>query len=353
MTKVADFLKKNAKKLNSVGYGDGFLVENNDLLCNFGRHEGVEIMGINEALVKFKIKEYFWKLIAKNKDDETKAVAEGDFEGYFVRSQRDEKIKDLIQTCLFISKNKMSQKVHNLIVAEENSEMNIITGCLMGDEVKEARHLGITEIYVKKGAKLTYTMVHSWGNGVVVRPKTAVVVEEGGSFVSNYICVKPVGDIKMYPKCHLKGDNSQADFNSFVYAREGSKFDIGSKIVFDGENSSGQIISKIVCDKSEVTNRGCMVGNAKNIKAHLDCGGLILSKKGIIRAIPELEANLADLNMTHEASIGKVSEEAVEYLMSRGMSEKQAVSMIVKGFLAVSKFALPESVEKELEKFNF
>ena len=353
MAKIVNLSAGNLKKLNSVGYKEGLIIENNNLLCNLAKYDGVELMSINQALSKFKIKEYFWKLIDKNKDEYTKDVAESDFEGYFIRSEKEKKVEGLIQTCLFISKNKTSQKVHNLIVAEENSEMNIITGCLTGDEAKEAQHIGITEIYVKKGAKLTFTMVHSWGDRVMVRPRTAVVVEEGGSFVSNYICVKPVGDIQMYPNCHLKGNNSHADFNSFVYAKNGSKFDVGSKIIFDGENSSGQIISKIVCDESEVINRGQMIGNASGVKAHLDCGGLILSKKGIIRAIPELEANLADLNMTHEASIGKVSEDAVEYLMSRGMSEKQAISMIVKGFLSVSKFSLPESVEKEIEKFEF
>ena len=353
MTKIVNLSASNLKKINSVGYKKGLIIENNNLLCNFANYNGVELMSINQALNKFKMKNYFWKLIDKNKDEYTKEVAKSDFGGYFIRSEKNKKVKELVQTCLFISKNKSTQKVHNLIVAEEDSELNIITGCLTGHEAKEATHIGITEIYVKKGAKLTYTMVHSWGDKVIVRPRTFVTVEEGGSFVSNYICIKPVGDIQMYPVCRLKGDNSSADFNSFIYARNGSNFDIGSKIIFDGKKSTGQIISKIVCDKSSVVNRACMIGNEEGIRAHLDCGGLILSRKGMIRAIPELEANVANLSMTHEASIGRVSEEAVEYLMSRGMSERQSVSMIVKGFLAVSKFSLPESIEKEIEKFDF
>jgi Fe-S cluster assembly scaffold protein SufB len=353
MTKILDLVKNNVKKLKSVGYSEGLLVENNDLLCNLQKYEGIEMMGINEALSKIKINNYFWKLISKNQDKETEQVNEGDFNGYFIRSLKNKKVKKLIQTCLLISKNKMKQTIHNVVVAEENSEMHVINGCLSAQGVEESQHLGVTEIYVKQGATLIFTMVHNWDKKIRVRPRTVVTVEKGGTFVSNYVCVGSVGDLQMYPTCYLKGDGSSANFNSFIYAREGSYFDIGSRIVFEGEDSNGQIISKIVCDNGKVINRGALVGKARGIKAHLDCSGLILSKKGLIRAIPELEANLADVTMTHEASIGKVSQEAIEYLMSRGMTEKQAVSMMVKGFLSVSKFNLPEVVEKEIGKFNF
>jgi Fe-S cluster assembly scaffold protein SufB len=347
------------KKIHSVGFNEtvkigSLFVENARPLCLPSAQKGVLISNIHSALKdKNVFGQYFNKLVPSEKDEYTKAVSKNLHSGYFIRAGKGVKTKDIIQTCLYIGKNKFAQKVHNLIIAEENSELNILTGCLTDSSVKEASHIGITEIFVGKNAKVNFTMVHNWGEKVLVRPRTAIKVEIGGAFVSNYICLNPVFDLQMFPVCYLAGKNSAASFNSFIYAASGSKLDLGAKAVLNGVNSRAEVLSKIVCDKSTVINRGYLVGNVKGIKAHLACEGLIISKKGKISAIPELEANLADLEMTHEAAIGKISAEAIDYLQCRGFSEKQAISMIIKGFLDVSTVNLPQVIGTQLKNFKF
>jgi len=205
---------------------------------------------------------------------------------------------------------------------------------------------------VKKNARVIFTMIHNWDETAVVRPRTAVRVEKGGRFTSNYICLRPVGDIQMNPVCELKGNSSRADFNSYIYAHPGSKLDLGGKIILNGEDSRGEIIYRSVNNQGTIYNRGNLVGAAKGIKAHLDCRGLIIKEGGIILAIPELEARAADIEMTHEAAIGRVDEEQIEYLRSRGMTQEEAVELIIKGFLDTKGANIPAAVKTELARIR-
>jgi Fe-S cluster assembly scaffold protein SufB len=330
------------------------IIENKKSLCDYSIQEGVEVKNIKRALDENGgLKDYWWKLIEKDKDEFTKRVEKGLHQGYFVRIKKGIKAQNLVQTCLYISKPGLSQRVHNIIVAEEGSDVTIVTGCLVGDKIARAEHLGITEIFVGKGARVSFNMIHHWGKEVKVWPRTAVEVSGGGVFESNYVCLKPVKYFQSNPICRLKGRNSRAYFNSYVLAHPGSFIDIGSSVIADGSGAKAEVVSRIVSSGGVVINRGLMVGNAKGVKTHLDCGGLILSDGGKIKAIPEIEANLPDLEMTHEAAVGKVSKEAVEYLMSRGIREKEAISLIVRGFWQEAARVLPQAVALEVERFTF
>jgi Fe-S cluster assembly scaffold protein SufB len=110
-----------------------------------------------------------------------------------------------VQTCLMLGSKKSAQTVHNIIIVEEGATLDIITGCTSRKGVEEGLHLGISEMYVKKGATLNFTMIHNWAEQIGVRPRTVVKVEEGGTYVSNYICLKPVRSVQMYPTVRLEG----------------------------------------------------------------------------------------------------------------------------------------------------
>ena len=327
------------------------IIDNDKPVCGLSKEDGLRVLNIKQALSEYDgLKDYYWKLVDPNKDEYTKAALNDLHSGYFVKTEKGIKLSKPVQTCLYIGTNGFFQNIHNVIIAEEGSELNILTACLTGEKIKTASHVGVTEIYVKKGAKVVFTMIHNWDEDVTVRPRTAIRVEEGGTFISNYICLRPVADIQMYPVCYLDGQNSFGSFNTYIYVHPKSKLDLGGRIVLKGENSRGEILNRVVCNQGEIYNRGQLVGLARGVKAHLDCRGLIMKDGGMIQAIPELEARLADLDMTHEASIGRVSEEQIEYLMARGLSESQAVSMIIKGFLDENNNKLPKVVEAELNK---
>lgn len=312
--------------------------------------KGVEVLGVEAAGKKYRwFDDYFWKLVSAGQDEYTREVSKNAPRGYFLRTLAGVKTAFPLQSCLFLGKKNLLQNVHNIIIAEENSELNIITGCATASYVKEGLHLGISEIYVKKGARITFTMIHNWAEDVAVRPRTVTMVEEGGTFISNYICLKPVKNLQMYPTAILK-KGAVASFNSILFAHPGSFLDVGSRVILKGKGSRAEIVSRAVSNGGTIIARGHLRGEVRGIKAHLECRGLIISEKGEIHAIPELEALVSDLDMSHEAAVGKIAREEIEYLMARGLSESEATSTIVRGFMDTSILGLPPALEAEINK---
>ena len=132
-------------------------------------YEGkLELMDVKAALKKYSwLQDYMWKLVSKDKDEYTKKVAEDYSGGYFMRVLPGAEIEFPLQSCLLITQRNLEQRVHNIIIAEENSKAHIITSCLQHSSVPKASHLGISEIYVKKGAMLNFTMIHQWSEDTI------------------------------------------------------------------------------------------------------------------------------------------------------------------------------------------
>lgn len=313
--------------------------------------ENVEVMGIKQAMEKYDwVKDYMWKVVDREKDEYTKAVDTEDVNGYFIRSMPNAKVEFPVEACLYLKKAGGTQKVHNIIIAEEGSELNIISGCTSHPGVASGLHLGVSEFYVKKNAKLTFTMIHSWESGVEVRPRSASIVEEDGVFISNYILMNPVKIVQMYPVAYLEGDRSTAIFSSVIVGLEGAHIDAGSKAVLRGNQSGADIISRTISRGGDIIARGDIVGESRDARGHLECRGLMLSEKGMIHAIPELEGKFPDLDLSHEAAIGKIAEEEIFYLMSRGLSRDEATTAIIRGFMDIEIKGLPDFLKKEIDK---
>jgi Fe-S cluster assembly scaffold protein SufB len=209
--------------------------------------------------------------------------------------------------------------------------------------------VGISEFYVKKNAKLSFTMIHNWAEDMVVRPRSAARVEEGGLFLSNYICMKPVQSLQMYPVTHLVGDDAVARFYSIIVGSPGSEYDVGGRIFLEKPGCRAEIVARAITNGGNIIARGHMVGKVPEIKAHLECKGLILNG-GVIRAIPELEGHVDGVEMSHEAAVGKIAQEEIHYLMSRGLDEEEATSTIVRGFLNVDIPGLPAELKAEIDR---
>ncbi len=328
--------------------GSFILIDDQDMVSNYS--DGLTYYSTKKAAEKLDgVKEKLWSIIEPNKDEYTRKAAGAPLKGYFIHVEKGKKIEKPLQACFFIATARLFQSVHNLIVVEDGAQLHIINGCATASYVNAGMHIGITEIFVGKNAFLSYTMIHDWAEEVEVRPRTAVIVDEGGKFISNYITIKKSKITQTYPIAYIE-KGASAQFASLIYAPENSLYDVGAKIVLNGEGSSGEIISRAISGGGKIFSKGHLIGNAKGIKAHMSCDGLLLSDKGSITAIPELEANYPDVNMSHEAAVGKIAEEELEYLMARGFSPEEAKSLIIKGFLDPKILGLPSALEKEVEK---
>ena len=312
----------------------------------------IELMDVKTALKKHpQFEEYMWKLVDKNKDEFTQKVAAEYSGGYFIRILPGAEVTFPLQSCLMITKKNLEQKVHNLIIAEEGSNAHIITSCLQHSTVESATHLGISEIYVKKGATLNFTMIHQWSENTMVRPRSATEIEDNASFVSNYVCMRPVRDTQMYPVAYCNGDNSRVSFNSILYGHKNSLLDIGSKAVLNGKGSKAEMVSRAISrEGSKIIVRGLIEGNSSDCKGHLECRGLLMDDASFMQSIPELIARKKGVEITHEAAVGKVSEKEVAYLMTRRLSRDEATSLIIRGFMDVGILGLPDALSSEIKK---
>ncbi len=347
-------LNQSAQKLGfDLSSSDLFHLENNCIQNTPAKTDQREVISYREAIKKYPdLKKRAWKLISPDKDEITQAVFHAkDTDGYFIRSfARKQKPRETttvsVTTCLSTTENKFTQNVHNIIVAEKNSDLNIITGCITPYEIESNLHKGITEIYVEEGATVTFTMIHAWNKGSEVKPRTAVNVAKGGKFISNYVLISPVASLDTNPQIYLSGENSIAQLNSFVYSYENSKIDLGGTIHLNDKNSRGTINSSIVIDGGDIKNRGTLIGNSDGIFAHLECNAIIL-KPCFFETVPILQATLPNLDMSHEASIGKINQDEIEYLQSKGLSASKASQIIIGGFIdtSIQKLNLPVSLD--------
>ncbi|MDD6285254.1 MAG: SufB/SufD family protein [Methanosphaera sp.] len=356
---LEDLTKDDQKTLNSVGMetdekgrAASFLqMDQSEIFVN-NMFPGVEVMGTAQALDKYDwLKDYMWKAVQVDADKYTATTELGARSGYFIRSEPNTKLDIPIQACMYIGDDEVRQTAHNIIIAEENSEINIITGCSTATHVDNAAHIGVSEFYLKKGAKVTFTMVHNWAKEVDVRPRTGVIMDDNSTYISNYILAHPVRNLQAYPTAYANGKNCKVFFQSILAGKEDSLIDQGSRTVLSGENSQSEMITRAISeDNSTIYTRGDLLGKSPDVRGHLECMGLILSDDSKIYSVPELRGESTNMELSHEAAVGKIAEDEIQYLMARGLTEDEAASMIVRGFLDIDIKGLPDKLAQETKK---
>ena len=296
--------------------GTLMFIDNGMSHCHASQQEGLEMMSTQEALRKYDwVKDYMWKAMDPAKDK------------YTAKSYLED---------------------HNIVIVEDNASLEMITGCSTSHHANDALHIGVSEIYVGDNSNLSFSMIHSWGKQTGVRPRTATVVGKNSNYTNNYVILNPVGSLQSFPSATL-AEGATAMYNTMCIAHEGSDIDTGGLVYLNGVGSSAQILSRSISMGGHMCARGRLVGNAPGAKAHLECRSIIMKDGGSTNAVPELEAHVADVEMTHEAAVGKIAQDQIEYLMSRGLTEDEAVSMIVRGFLSGSINGLPPELQSELD----
>ena len=338
--------------LGSDSQRSGTIIQmDHSIIHSLAKQEGIEVMGTNQALEKYDwLSDYLWKAVAVDSDKYTAHVELNQGNGYFIRALPGSKTLYPVQACLYLARSNLAQNVHNIIIAEEGSELHIITGCTTAPGEEPGLHLGVSEFYIKRGAQVSFTMIHNWTPEVAVRPRTGIIIEQDGLFLSNYVIMKPVRSLQMSPLARCVGDNAVVRFNSILVAPPGSSMDLGSRVILDAKGARTEIISRAITTGGDIIARGYIEGNAPDVKGHLECRGLILQGEGMIHAIPELKGTLAGIDLSHEAAVGKIAEEEVEYLMLRGLTRDEATATIVRGFLKVDVEGLPPQLNLELQR---
>ena len=231
---------------------------------------------------------------------------------------------------------------HTLIIVDEGAYLHFIEGCSAPKYNVANLHAGCVELFVKKNAKLRYSTIENWSKNMYNLNTKRALVEEGGviewvsgSFGSHVGC--------LYPMSILKGDNSRMEFTGVTFAGKGQNLDTGAKVVHVGKNTSSYMNTRSISKGGGIsTFRSSVVveKSAKGTKSSVSCQSLMLDSQSRSDTIPAMDIRTKDAAVGHEAKIGSISNEAVFYLMSRGMSEEDARALIVSGFA--------DNVSKEL-----
>ncbi len=328
-------LEKFLENYSSMGMNPYIVLNDNRPLLQETATEDLQILNIKNPKVEKYLSKYD---LQKNTFEE--------YTGYLILLS--EGSQGSIQTCFLTSKSGFEQSVRNVIIAEDGSNLEIFTGCLSNIHVKGNVHNAITDIFVGRDAKLTFNMIHSWGETSKVFPKTRVHVDKGGVFISNYVVWEKVKEIRSNPQAFVK-EGGKAVMQSLVYSHPDSKLDIGGKIFLQGANSGGEILSSVVSGGGEYKTVTEIVGEGDESRGHIECNAVLLEEAGKVETVPLLKAQNSSVQLSHEASIGRISKEEIQYLQTKGLTEDQARELIVKGFVNDSVKKMPESVQEKIE----
>ncbi|HEY0633856.1 MAG TPA: SufD family Fe-S cluster assembly protein [Gammaproteobacteria bacterium] len=330
----------------SIAHAGSFMLEDRTITEAIPHTDALEVLPLASALERYPwLRERYFQLIDREQDEYTREAAAAGPSGFFIRAFAGKRVLLPVQSCFLLRTPGLRQVVHNLVVAEEGAELHLVNGCTTAHYTDIGTHIGVTEYFIGANAKVTSSMIHHWGAEVEVYPRTAVHVEQGGHFVSNYIAMSKVRRIQMYPGAVVESGAS-ATFNSVVYAPAGASLDLGARVFLRGANAAAEIISRAVSAGGYVMNRGHIIGESAGSRGHMECNGLLLEEHGVIHAIPELEGRAPDIALSHEASVGMISREELAYLMASGLDEEVARSLIIQGFLEVPLADLPPFLQK-------
>jgi Fe-S cluster assembly scaffold protein SufB len=357
MSKPGQLSREERKGLERVGYDDQqqrsgtFLAADHRVVEAKPFSDQVEILPLSLAIKDYDwVSDLLFGLVDSDKDAYTRMVKnQKEPLGYFIRVKEGQEVILPLQTCFYIRVDQSSQVIHNIVVAEPGSTLHLISGCVSDAHVDKGRHVGVTEYYIGEGATVDTTMIHSWGPNVTVYPRAAAHVKKGGRFISNYVVMSPVKYIQMAPEAVIE-EGGLGEFYSIIYAPEGSCLDIGGKIRLAGEQARAEIISRVVSDGGKVVTRGCIVGEVDGVQGTMACNGLLVSPRGSIHAIPELEGKSPLVLLSHEASVGMISQDELSYLMASGISEERARELIIQGFLEVRIKGLPDALHRTIAR---
>ena len=272
--------------------------------------------------------------------------------GSFIYVPPGVKIDYPLQAYFRINTENMGQFERTLIIADEGSQIHYVEGCTAPTYSGASLHSAVVEIICKKNSRVRYSTIQNWSNNVYNMVTKRAIAEEGA--VMEWVDGNLGSRVTMkYPSVYLNGEGAHGEVLSVAFAGKGQHQDAGGKIIHNAPNTTSKIVSKSLSKNGGRTSyRGLIkLGkDADNSKSSVVCDALLLDKESQSDTYPYIEVDNDQVNVEHEASVSKIGEEQLHYLMSRGISELEASAMIVNGFIEPLVKELPMEYAMELNK---
>ena len=298
------------------------------------------------------VKKYFGKIV-NNNENKFAALNSAVFSGgSFIYVPPNTKLERPLQSYFRINSKNMGQFERTLIIVDDNSDLHYIEGCTAPTYSESSLHAAVVEIHVGKNSRCRYSTVQNWANNVYNLVTKRASVEENGTMewidgnIGSKVTMK-------YPCCVLKGDNSKGTCITISVAGNGQIQDTGARMIHIGNNTSSNIISKSIArNGGNATYRGKALINtsSNNSIANVKCDTLILDELSKSDTIPVNSCFNINSSIEHEATVSKISEENLFYMMSRGISRERAMDLIILGFIEKFREELPMEYAVELNQ---
>ncbi len=307
--------------------------------------QGIIYLDFDTAIKEHEdlVKEYFSKVISPNLHKYSAlhyAVFSG---GSFVYVPENTEAIMPVQSYYRLNAPGAGQFEHTLIIVEKNSSLHFIEGCSAPKYNELNIHAGAVEIFVKENSHMKFSTIENWSKNMynlntkrALLEKNAKIEWVSGSFGSKVSM--------LYPTSILKGDNSSSTYTSVTFAGEDQNIDNGCTAIHIGKNSSSIVNTKSIVKNGGISTTRNVIKiqkGATGVKSNSDCDSLILDDLSVSDTIPVIDTRESDSDIGHEAKIGKIENETIFYLMSRGLDEKEAKAMIVRGFASPISKELP------------
>lgn len=272
--------------------------------------------------------------------------------GSFVYVPKGVKVDLPLQAYFRLNVANIGQFERSLIIADEGAQVHYVEGCTAPQYTTDSFHSGVIEIIVKKGARVRYTTIQNWSTNVYNLVTQRAIVHEGGTM--EWVDANLGSKVTMkYPSCYLVGEGARGEILSMAFAGPGQHQDAGGKVIHFAPNTSSKITSKSISKGGgRASYRGLLkvYKGAENARSNVVCDALLLDPQSRSDTYPYIEIDEENVTIGHEASVSKVGEEQLFYLMSRGLSEEEATTMVVSGFIEPLVKELPMEYAVEMNR---
>lgn len=316
--------------------------------------QGVIFVSIENGLKEYPdlFREYFGKVIPIE-DNKFAALNSAVWSGgSFVYVPPGVKVDLPMQAYFRINTAELGQFERTLIIIDEGAQAHYVEGCTAPIYSTDSFHSGVIEIVVKKGGRMRYTTIQNWSTNMYNLVTQRALVHEDATM--EWVDANLGSKLTMkYPSCYLLGENAHGEILSMAFAGTGQHQDTGGKVIHFAPNTSSKITSKSISKgEGRASYRGLLkvYEGSKNAKSNVVCDALLLDQNSRSDTYPYIEIDEDDVTIGHEASVSKVGEEQLFYLMSRGLSEEQAISMVVSGFIEPLVKELPMEYAVEMNR---
>lgn len=272
--------------------------------------------------------------------------------GSFIYVPKGVKVDLPLQAYFRLNVANIGQFERTLIIADEGSQVHYVEGCTAPTYTTDSFHSGVIEIVVNKGARVRYTTIQNWSTNVYNLVTQRALVHEGATM--EWVDANLGSKLTMkYPSCYLLGEGAHGEILSMAFAGKGQHQDAGGKVIHFAPNTSSKIVSKSISKGGGRSSyRGLLkvYKGANSVKSNVVCDALLLDEESRSDTYPYIEIDEDDVTIGHEATVSKVGEEQLFYLMSRGLSEDEATSMVVSGFIEPLVKELPMEYAIEMNR---